>query len=471
MLNLRRSTAARLAVGYGLLVAASIAILAIVFYFGTIGLLDRNINGKIGTVSNRLIDAYQHRPREELAHEIDRLLKDGIDSDTEIYVLAAEDGTRLAGNLSAWPKSPSPSGQLVDAMVIRDGRKSSGRLAISPLPDGTTLVVGRDLQDRDAIQDMVWRSLIGGAAISLVLIVSGAFFFRRQIENRIGDIRRTARDIEAGDLTKRIPVGSEEDGSDEFGRLKTDINRMLDRIEHLVDGVRHVSNAIAHDLRTPLGRIRSGLDNAVRSDVTVATLSDAAHSAMGQIDDLILLFEKLLQIAEAESGMRPESFDWIDLQRIARDVVEFYNSSAEASHVLLTHTGDGDVMAMGDRNLIANAIASLIDNAIKYAGRGGHIEVGAFTNEKSVSVVVRDRGPGIPATELARVTERFYRLDQSRHLPGNGLGLSIASAIATLHRGKLTLENASPGLLARLSIPTGEAVAPSHASPQPERTS
>lgn len=454
MLSLRQSIATRLAVAYGLVVAASIALLAIVFYFGTLGTFDRNINGKIVTISNRLIETYQQRPREDLAQEIDHLLSDGIDSDTEIYLLASANGTHVAGNLSAWPSDSSSFGRLVDATVVREGRKSPGRLFVRPLPDGAILVVGRDLEDRDVIRDMVWRALAVGAILSLAVVASGAVFFRRQIEARIADIRQTASEIEAGDLRRRIPISRGDDGGDEFGRLKADINRMLDRIQHLVDGVRHVSNAIAHDLRTPLSRVRSQLESALQGDLTVPSLSNAAESAIQEIDELIALFGKLLQIAEAESGMRPDFFEVVDLRRIAGDMVELYNVANDEKRVSLTDAMDGEVLASGDRNLIASAVASLVDNAVKYAGPDARIEVGALGVQDSASIVVRDDGHGIPADELLKVMDRFYRLDRSRHLPGNGLGLSIASAIATLHRGKLTLANGSPGLIARFELPS-----------------
>jgi signal transduction histidine kinase len=232
---------------------------------------------------------------------------------------------------------------------------------------------------------------------------------------------------------------------------------MLDRIGHLMDGVRHVSNAIAHDLRTPLSRVRARLDEAVRRPSTAASLREAATGAIESIDQLMLLFDKLLQIAEAESGMRAKSFEAVDLGAITKDMVELYDATAEERGVSLKPGGAGPVVAAVDRNLVASAVASLIDNAIKYAGPGATVEVGAYAQPRGAEIVVRDDGPGIPAAERPRVVERFYRLDHSRHLPGNGLGLSIVSAIATLHGGALRLEDAAPGLRARIVLPAGQA--------------
>jgi signal transduction histidine kinase len=298
------------------------------------------------------------------------------------------------------------------------------------------------------------HALYAAAAVSLVLVVIGAWLFRHQIEQRIGGIRHTAYEIEAGNLGKRIQVS----GDDEFARLGVDINRMLDRIEQLMNGVRHVSNAIAHDLRTPLGRVRARLDEALRREKTVPALTDAARTAIDSIDDLILLLNKLLQIAEAESGMRAATFEPVDLSRIARDMVELYDAAAEEAGVRLTVASRGAVWAHGDHDLLASAVASLIDNALKYAGRGASVELTARVEAHAACVVVRDNGPGVPAAELPRLTERFYRLDRARHQPGNGLGLAIVSAIATLHGGALRLANAEPGLQATIRVPLARAL-------------
>jgi signal transduction histidine kinase len=449
--KLTKSIATRLALGFAVLVAEAILVASGVFYFGTVGVMDRRIDGKITAISNRLMDSFKNRPIEELAKQIELELHDGIDSDTEMFLVVSPSGQRVVGNLTAVPAATRPLGQVVTDEVTREGKRTMGRMIVQQLPDGGFLYVGRDLSEQRSISDLVLKALVAGAGASVLVLVLGALLFRHQIEKRIGEIRRTAARIEAGDLTQRIPVSSE----DEFGRLSVDINRMLDRIGHLMDGVRHVSNAIAHDLRTPLGRIRSGLDEAVRHEATAASLSEAAGAAIEGIDELILVFEKLLQIAAAESGMRTKSFEAVDLNAIAKDMVELYDATAEERQVSLRPAGGGAVLAAVDRNLVASAVASLIDNAIKYAGPGATVEVGAYAQPQSVAIVVRDNGPGIPAPERPRVTERFYRLDHSRNLPGNGLGLSIVSAIATLHGGALQLEDAAPGLLARLTFPIG----------------
>ncbi|STR27962.1 Sensor kinase CusS [Janthinobacterium lividum] len=448
MRNLHRSIAARLALGYGVLVVVSISIVCAVFYFGTIGVLDRSVDRKLTLLSERLAALYEQGGSSRTTAEIAHLLTDRTDSDTEIFLLVDAHGRRVAGNLSSWPDVGSPVGHLLHRDVTREGRRVPARMLIRDLAGGARLFVGRDMEEGKSIRSLVLRSLAYGGGVAILLVVAGAWLFRRQLEARIGQIRRTAGEIEAGDLSRRIPVSSE----DEFGLLSRDINRMLDRIEHLMEGVRHVSNAIAHDLRTPLGRIRNKLDGALRQQQGVAGYESAAQAAIGDIDDLTRVFDKLLQIAAAESGMRPENFDDIDLHQIGADIVEMYEATADEQGVLLVQMyGDG-VPARGDRNLLGSALASLVDNAIKYAGPGATVEVSAGSDAYGNWLAVRDNGPGVPTEELPKLTQRFYRLDKSRHLPGNGLGLSIVAAIAALHGGSLEIEDAAPGLRVRLRL-------------------
>lgn len=446
------SIAAKLVLGYGLLGTISIMVVSVVFYTGTIGVLDQNLDGKIVAQAQRLLQRAGSLRHDELVEEVRRLLADGIDSDREIFQLLDADGVTLAGNLGSWPSTADRTGtaaRMVSEDVVRNGHLKPARLYLRPLDGGGLLIVGRDLSEQEAVRELIWSALLAGAAVSLLLTVAGALLFRRTIENKLGEIRRTAARIEAGDLSQRIAVT----GDDEFALLNRDINRMLDRIELLMEGIRHVSNAIAHDLRTPLSRIRGRLDDALRHQTSVARLSGAAHDAIDDIDDLIRLFERLLQIAEVESGMRTQMFERLDLGRVVADIGEMYEASAEDENIVLSVDAPESLYVDGDRNLLASAIASLLENAIKYAGPGATIRVRAGLHHGMASIAVMDDGPGIPAAELDKVTQRFYRLDKSRHLPGNGLGLSIVSATATAHGGRLALEDGAPGLVARIVLP------------------
>jgi signal transduction histidine kinase len=443
------SIGTRLALGNGALLVGLMLVSCAVFYYETVGVLTYNTDSKIVAISNRLRSEFGQRPVADLVAEIGRELTDGIDSDTEIFLVTSPDGQRVAGNLSRWPRSGVPIGRLVNRDVMRLGRPSSARLLVQPLPHGGLLYVGRDLGELQASRLLVIRALEAAIVLSLGLVVLGAWLSRRQIERRIGAIRQTALQIESGKLEQRIPVS----GDDEFARLGVDINRMLDRIERLMSGVRHVSNAIAHDLRTPLSRVRARLDEALRQPRPAEGLGEAARTAIEGIDDLLLLLNKLLQIAEAESGMRTATGAPVNLTGIAHDMAELYDAAADDAGIALSVAAERAVWTRGDRDLLATAVANLIDNALKYAGRGAHVEVSAQRRADTSLIVVRDDGPGVPPGELARLAERFYRLDDARHLPGNGLGLAIVAAIAKLHGGELELTSAAPGLRASLVLP------------------
>jgi signal transduction histidine kinase len=459
MTRLWTNVAFRLALGYGILVVGSMSVISAVFYFGTVGVLAHSTDAKLVVIANRLVQHFRTRGADALRREIDQLLDDGIDQDTEVYLLTGPDGRKLAGNLSGWAPSTAEGGQLEDRGVIRYGWPSVSRLLPRKLPNGGMLVVGRDMRDRREIEKLVWRALAIGGAFALLLAATGALVFRRRLEARIAAIRGTVRGIEAGDLSRRIPVNGVED---EFARLGGDLNRMLDWIQHLMDGVRHVSNAIAHDLRTPLGRIRSGLEEALRQGRGGAPLVATALATIAQIDELILVFDRLLQIAEAESGTRRQSFAPVLLDPVVADVVELYDAAAEERGIAILRDTDPAAATLGDRNLLASALANLVDNALKYAGPGATVRMRTKCWGDSVVLIVEDDGPGIPLPERSRVVERFYRLDASRSLPGNGLGLSIVAAIASLHSGMLDLEDAAPGLTARMTLPRADViVAPS----------
>ena len=456
MIRLFGSVTFRLATGYGALVIGAMAMISAVLYFETVGVLSRGIDAKLVNNSERLSQRFESDGVDRLGKYITELLHDGIDQDTEDYLLLDPEGRKVAGNLGSWDGNALPFDRPSDRGVVRYDHPSTSRVLPHRFADGTVLVVGRDMNDVAEIRRLVIRALAVGGGITLLLAAGGAFLFRGQLEHRIAAMRRTALEIEAGDLSRRIPVP---EAADEFTRLSLDINHMLDRIQRLMEGVRDVSNAIAHDLRTPLSRIRSLLDEALQPGKRPLLLADAAGEAIRAIDGLIVVFDKLLQIAEAESGTRRQSFRPISLGEVVTDVVELYDASAEAKGMALLADIDGEPTTIGDMDLLRSAAANLIDNALKYAGGGAKVGVRVTQERDTVSIVVEDDGPGIPREEKAKVTTRFYRLDRSRSLPGNGLGLPIVAAISKLHGGTFSLEDAHPGLIARIVLPRANAAA------------
>lgn len=446
--GLRGSIAFRLAVGYGLLLAASMATLSAIVYFGTVGVFEHSIDNKIMAVETHLADAWVRDGRAGLVREIDAQLHDLIDTDTEVVGLVDVKGRLLAGNLGRWYGDLPAAGDLAFGQMERSGTPVSVRLIATRLDDGSRLVVGRDLIELDAIRSVVERALLVSGAVSILLAFFGAQIFRSRLEARIGRIRRTTARIAAGELSSRIVVM----GNDEFARLADDINRMLDRIEALMEGVRHVSNSIAHDLRTPLSRVRSRLDRALQASADPHALVADARLAIEDIDSVISLFDKLLQIAALESGVRAGTFEKLDLAAIAHDMTELYEAAAEEQGVALRFAGTPTTIR-GDRDLLASALASLIDNAIKYGRTGGRVDVEVATVDGAPALTVRDYGQGVPLEDMDKLTRRFYRVDQSRHLPGNGLGLSIVTAITQLHDGTLALRRLEPGFEASMVFP------------------
>jgi signal transduction histidine kinase len=442
------SIAFRQALIFGALVVFTMTVLGVIFYVQTVGVWQRRIDSQIDTTTERLVDYHESRGSAALAAHINGLLGDGIDSDTEVYTLVGPDGHIAAGNLAITGEIASPTRGIAEHRVVRAGRPSRSRLRVTRLSDGSVLIVGRDMQDQHELEQLIRGAILSGAIVTLLMAVVGAVLFRRQLERRIGAIRETAVQIERGDLAQRVPISAQQD---EFARLSRDINAMLDRIHALMEGVRHVSNTIAHNIRTPLSRVLARLYTAQNAADPARALPEAVGFAITEIQDLNVVFDKLLRIAEVEAGARRQTFTAVSLNAVAVNALELYDAVAEAKGLTLTHTLDAQPLVAGDGDLLANAVANLIDNAIKYTPSGGTIHVDTRCEGASVTLTVRDNGRGIPAEERKRVGARFYRLD--RAVPGWGLGLASVLAIARLHGGNLQLADAQPGLIARLVLP------------------
>lgn len=442
------SVAFRLAFICGALVIASIVIFSTVFYFATIGVMARNTDSKILSISKRLSEDAATSGLNALAHRIENTLSDGVDSDTEILLLTNSAGQKLAGNITGWSERAAPEQIVIDRAIRRANGWSPSRVLLNRLQDGSLLIVGRDMQDLNEIRILIVRAVLLGAVLALLLAIVGTLLFRNQIEKRISSMRHATRDIEAGNLNTRISVSGT---PDEFDRLSADINRMLDRIQQLMEGVRHVSNTIAHNLRTPLGLIRGHLEESMRSTPDLNKLEEAGVFAIDEIDNLILVLEKLLQIAEAESSTRRQPFELVSIRAVVTNLLELYDAAAEDQGISIEVDIEGDPAIAGDKDLLAGILANLIDNALKYAGSPSTIKISAREYTDFVSLSVEDNGPGIPLKERGKVIQRFYKLNRDSH--GSGLGLSIVSAFTQLHDGTMDIEDAEPGLRIRITLP------------------
>lgn len=447
--RLWRSVGFRLAFYYGLLVAITMLAALAIVYLQTVGVLHQRMARQVTATADQFEARFADGGSAAVAAEITRSLGDGRDSDNELYLLVDRDGRVLAGNLDAPPDGAPFAGGPTQRRAQRAGRDVAGYLVARALPDGHLLVVGHDLRDQEAIESLVASASAAAGIVAVLLLIGGTFVFRQELERSVGAVRRTAARIAAGELQERVAVGAEDD---EFALLSRDINAMLDRIQSLMDGVRHVSNTIAHNLRTPLMRILGRLHAAERADASPEERTQAIASAMREVQELTVVFEKLLQIAEAEAGARRQHFERVDLQRIADDVLELYDAVAEAQGATLRREPADPAWVLGDRDLLAGAVVNLIDNALKYGGEGATVRVGTSMTPGRALLIVQDDGPGIPAAELPRIGERFHRLD--RRAPGHGLGLASVQAVVALHGGRLALADAAPGLAARIELPS-----------------
>jgi signal transduction histidine kinase len=455
VVEFRYPVAVRLALICGGLVIAATVLMSTVFYYGTVGILDRKADKKILATTERLVEMATHSDWSTVSNQIEQDLGDGVDSDSEIYLVRDAQARTLAGNISIWTDAAAPADRIIDHAVVRKGRTFVARLLLHRFADGTLLVVGRDMSDLGEIGSLIASAIWTGGLLALVLSVGGTLLFHRKIEGRIGAIRRTARDIQFGNLSRRIATS---DRPDEFDRLSVDINNMLDRMETLMEGVRNVSNMVAHNVRTPLGRIRGRLEELQRGKFDAGGFEGATTYAIEQIDGLIVLLDKLLQISEAESGTRRQPFAGVNLNDVITPLIELYDAAADAQGITLRAHTEGNPVILGDKDLLASLLANLLDNALKYARHCATIEVRATGDEQGVTLVVQDSGPGIPSGERDKVLHRFYRLDGGG--PGHGLGLSIVAALASLHGGTVFLEDAEPGLRVRIRFAAAAATLP-----------
>jgi signal transduction histidine kinase len=380
---------------------------------------------------------------------------------SSLYLVTTPTGEGLAGNVgSLEPGVLDRPGWLetnYHRLESTEGPEHRALVRVVQLAGGFHLLVGRDLDERERLFGIIVNAGKWSLALVIVLGLAGGFFVSRRVLSRIDAMTGTAQTIMAGDLSGRLPVAGT---GDELDRLADAVNAMLDRIEALMHGLKEVSDNIAHDLKTPLTRLRNRCEQALRSATGEMSYRGALESTIAESDELIRTFDALLMIARAESGQARDNMSEFDASQIARDVGELYEPVADEKGIVLKVDASAAAPVRGNRELVSQALANLIDNAIKYAGPNGklngmpaEIVVKACSEGERITLSVADRGPGIADDDRARVVERFVRLERSRSEPGSGLGLSLASAVARLHGGELKLEDNEPGLRSTIALP------------------
>jgi signal transduction histidine kinase len=453
--GLFKTQAFRIVLVYVLLFAFSVSALLFFTYWNTRRTLDAQTDQIIEADIIGLNEQYQHFGLPGLVETVrSRSLHQG----QALYLVA--DGLHhiVAGNLEFWPQvSSTAPGAMVEFDYDRplngklETRRARGR--VFPLAADFMILVAQDVHDRYLTERMFTTTLPWTVLLILILGTVGGALLSRNMLRRLDTINRTSGEIIKGDLSRRVPLNG---SGDEFDALAENLNRMLDRIERLMKGLREVTDSVAHDLRTPLNRLRNRLEESVARLNASGAQSGEIERAIAETDQLIGTFNALLLIAETDAGTTRAAMSPLELNAVAADVVELYEPLADEKKISLMLVPGASVAIEGNRSLIAQALANLVDNAIKYTPAGGKVRIRAAVTPDNVELSVADSGPGIPLADRPRVTERFVRLEASRNSPGTGLGLSLVAAVAHFHNAELTLEDNMPtGLKVVLRFPNG----------------
>ena len=469
-----KTTAARLSALYLLLFGACAVLLVIYMTSISVRIIAAQNQETIQEEARNLVRAYERGGIPRLVRVVEQRARQ---PGANLYLIADPNGRILSGNveslqpgvleLEGWTQRPfayerygdTGLGQRAPAPeAARGGLPHTAMALVIRLPNRMILLVGRDLGEPERFRRVVQRALI----LALAFMGIGAFliwfFVGRAALRRIDSISAASQRIMGGDLSGRLPVSG---AGDEFDRLSANLNAMLTRISALNEGLKQVSDNIAHDLKTPLTRLRQRAESALAGSKDKAALREALEAAIAESDQLIRTFNAILMISRLEAGYSAESTDRIDLAGIIADVAELYEPVAEERGVTLETRIAKPQTVMANRELVAQALSNVVDNAIKYCA--GHaaapaVSIALDKADGEVRIVIADNGPGIPAEDRKRATERFVRLEASRTQPGSGLGLSLARAVMTFHRGRLELADAGPGLQVAMVFPgTGAA--------------
>jgi signal transduction histidine kinase len=443
--RLFRTTSFRLTLIYVAVFTISVTILFAIIYWSTAGFMSRQIDQSADIELASLLEGQPKAGLEHLRREVAERVETAPPD--AFYLLQDRDGKVLAGNLPA--REPSTDTvETVGPELFENGSEPHGYRGHGVITvDQAFLFVASDNFQLEEMQELVARAFGLGLCLTLVLALGGGAFLSAALLRRVEAVSQTSREIMDGNLARRMPVNGSDD---EFDHLAISLNTMLDRTEALMEGIRQVSNDIAHDLRTPLTRLRQRLELARRRATTVEAFQTALDGSVEHVDQILDTFSALLRIAQIEGGSRRRTFAQVDISDLMRSVAEIYQPVAEEkAQRLMCDLQDGLTLT-GDRELLVQMLVNLIENAIRHSPPGATIVLEARRDRDRLSMTVRDNGPGIPAVFRDRVFQRFFRLEESRTTPGNGLGLSLVNAVAVLHGLDVTLSDNEPGLVVSL---------------------
>lgn len=423
--------------------AVGLALLGVIVFAAMHIAFSRQLDATVSDEAHTLQDEYARGGDTELAKEIAER-EAPSSSTTMLYAVFAPDGRRIYGSLLT--NRPRPGLHPIRFYDPEEGLDEARALTIDLSPK-ERLVVAIDDDWLEEIEKLIVIIFSLAFACSIIVGFAGALVFGSYLQRRIQSISSSAEAIVLGDIRRRMPVGAR---GDEFDQLASTLNRMLDQIEGLLENLRQVSTDIAHDLRTPLARLRNSLE---RGTIGSGEPQELVADAIGQLDQVLALFAAILRVAEVESGETKRFFGPVDLTAMLTDLAESYAPAFEDNGRTLLWSIDPDLEVEGDRELLAQAMVNLLENAQRHTPSDAIVRMSATSAGSTVFMQVADNGPGVPKGDLDRVTKRFARLETSRNTPGHGLGLSLVAAVAKLHGGRLELRQLPQGLSATIQIP------------------
>ena len=443
----------RLALLYAVIFSTSTLLLFYFFYLFTASYMAQQMDNTIQAEIQGLAERYD----DEGIQGLTALIADRVErqqaTGNSIYLLTTYTLKPLVGNLDRWPKNASVTDDWIEFELEINQETNETHLArakIFRLPGRYGLLVGRDINQLTEAKRRIVQALTWGLMIMLLLAFLGGLVLSRRTVRKIERINQTTRSIMSGDLSRRVPLTNR---NDDFDQVAENLNQMLDRIQNLMEDIRRVSDSIAHDLRTPLARLRQHLEEARQQEDPNSNSAKYLESSIKEADSLLSTFNALLRIARIEAGQIKFGFSEIDYHALIQDIVEFYEPLVEEKQQHLETTLEVGIISWGDRDLMFQAIANLFENAIKYTPEHGNISISLIRLNTEAVITISDNGPGIPKAERENVFRRFYRLDQSRSSSGNGLGLSMVSAVISMHNGNIKLQNNNPGLRTIIKLP------------------
>jgi signal transduction histidine kinase len=453
-LDLINTTAFRLSVGYTLLVTLAVGITLGSAYLLTESLITDEVDLIIDTELKSLQDKFARSGVPGVTDEIN-LRIDSWGRIGAVYMLTDANFERISGNVAHWPFDgmPTEAWPEFDIATIEPGRRAVHpvRAAVRTLPDGNLLLVGTDISQGRRFAEKFRYATLTGIGLSTLAAALAGFWFSYRLARRVGEVTRTCQRIMAGESGRRLPVAG---ANDEFDALAASVNRVLDRLEEQAGTLRATFDSTAHDLRAPLQRLRARMDALLRrSPPLEPAVHDSVEAALREVDHLQRTLATLLQIALAESGTPLASPAAVDVGELAAELVELFEPVAGAQGLTLDCRHETPAIVQGNRQLLAQLLTNLIENGLKYVPAGGRIEVAVRRLADRVSLVVSDNGPGIAAEDRSRAGQPFVRFGSAAKQEGSGLGLSLAAAIARLHRGRLALESNEPGLRVVVELP------------------